>query len=86
MLRYWRKVKVHGFCLFSPLKSINANYVINETSYQNIFVLEHSRDQKAALCQTASQSISKWLRKDGTDKQTDKHFSIYISGDLYTYL
>ena len=45
--------------------------------FTNIIVLEPSRDQKATLCQRASQWVSKWLRflrtNRQTDKQTDRH-------------
>ena len=44
-----RKVKVIVFFLFMRLKSINANYLINEAFYQNMFLLEHSRVKKK-LC------------------------------------
>ena len=50
-------------------------------SIKNIFVLEHSRDEKATLHQTISKSVLKWLRKSLTDRQTsrqtNKHFRIY---------
>ena len=35
-------------------------------------VLEHPRDQKAALCQTVPQSVSKWPRKAEQTKQDSK--------------
>ena len=53
---------------------------------KNIFVLHHSWDQKAALCQTGAQSVPKWSRTRCTTKQTNKHFRIYDSRDDYVIM
>ena len=78
--RYWRwhrDIRVMVFSLFSPLKSINANYLINEASYQNIFMSEHSWDQKSALCQTVSRPVlNGWEKAEQTDKQTRNIFGL----------
>ena len=49
---------------------------------KNITVLGHSQEQEASLCQRVSKSVSKWPKKrEQTDRQTDRHFHIYISRD-----
>ena len=60
--------------------------------FPNIIVLEPSRDQKATLCQRASQWVSKWLRKTRADKQTDRQtdissfiFCIDVTGGYYVF-
>ena len=44
---------------------------------KNIFVLERPRHRKAALCQTVSQSVSKWMRWK-LNRQTDRQKISYL--------
>ena len=39
----------------------------------------------ASVYQRVFQSVSKWPRKTWTDKQTNKHFRIYISRDFISW-
>ena len=48
-----------------------------------MFMLEYSRDQTAALCETVSQLVFKWLRKA---EQKNRHFRIIISRDVIMHI
>ena len=47
-----------------------------------MIVLEHSREQRQVCDKGFPNRFLKWPRKTWTDKQTDKHFRIYISRDF----
>ena len=67
------KVKGNAFSLFRLIKSSSANYLINESSYQKLFLLyNHTRSKKQLFFKGVSQSVSK--------------FSGFVNFDLGGYL
>ena len=81
------RVLGRSFSLYSPYKSINANYLINEAFYQIFFCVKIISRSKSTFVPTGIPIGFQMAEKNAntqthTYTHTHTHFCIYISRDL----
>ena len=81
------KVKGHAFYLFSPCKSINANYLINEAFYQIYFCVRTISRSKSTFVPKGIPIGFQMAEKNGKNKdthtQTHTHIFVFIYVEIH---
>ena len=74
----WKNAKIVFYRLYIGKYHTRGAWKRPNNIFINFIVLEPSLGYKATFCQRVSQSVPKWLRKQGTNTHTDWQTDIFV--------